>query len=80
MRTSALVAALGALLGAAGMFRDSSRGSALARHVLKDERRAAPPVLDNRVARTPPMGWNSWNKFAMRADGSLLIPRGSPAA
>jgi alpha-galactosidase len=22
------------------------------------------PALDNGVARTPPMGWNSWNKFA----------------
>jgi alpha-galactosidase len=21
-------------------------------------------VWDNRVALTPPMGWNSWNKFA----------------
>jgi alpha-galactosidase len=22
------------------------------------------PALDNGLARTPPMGWNSWNKFA----------------
>jgi alpha-galactosidase len=25
-------------------------------------------VPDNRLARTPPMGWNSWNKFASRVD------------
>jgi alpha-galactosidase len=25
---------------------------------------AALPALDNGLARTPPMGWNSWNKFA----------------
>ena len=22
------------------------------------------PAIDNGLARTPPMGWNSWNKFA----------------
>src|SRR5436853_1169822 len=25
-------------------------------------------VADNGLARTPPMGWNSWNKFASRVD------------
>ena len=25
---------------------------------------ASLPALDNSLARTPPMGWNSWNKFA----------------
>lgn len=25
-------------------------------------------VPDNGLARTPPMGWNSWNKFAGRID------------
>src|SRR5262252_5198972 len=25
-------------------------------------------VPDNGLARTPPMGWNSWNKFASRVD------------
>jgi alpha-galactosidase len=25
-------------------------------------------VADNNLARTPPMGWNSWNKFAGRVD------------
>src|SRR5437762_6928316 len=25
-------------------------------------------VSDNGLARTPPMGWNSWNKFASRVD------------
>src|SRR5215510_1602511 len=27
-------------------------------------------VADNGLARTPPMGWNSWNKFASRVDDS----------
>ncbi len=26
------------------------------------------PVRDNGLVRTPPMGWNSWNKFAGRVD------------
>src|SRR5438094_10206992 len=25
-------------------------------------------VPDNGLARTPPIGWNSWNKFASRVD------------
>jgi len=35
------------------------------------ERRPLPAlhkVADNGLARTPPMGWNSWNKFAGRVD------------
>jgi alpha-galactosidase len=69
MRTSAIIVALSALFG---MFRDSSRGSALTRSVLKDERPTAPPVLDNRVARTPPMGWNSWNHFGCDVSAQLI--------
>ena len=38
--------------------------------------RIAPPPLhkvkDNGLARTPPMGWNSWNKFAGRVDDATV--------
>src|SRR5579862_4202536 len=35
---------------------------------------AAPrlPALDNGLARTPPMGWNSWNKFACNVSQDLI--------
>src|SRR5947208_4729399 len=39
------------------------------------ERRALPAlhkVADNALARTPPMGWNSWNKFAGRVDDAAV--------
>src|SRR5438874_2550152 len=29
-------------------------------------------VADNGLARTPPMGWNSWNKFASRVDDATV--------
>src|SRR5581483_6491619 len=29
-------------------------------------------VPDNHLARTPPMGWNSWNKFAGRIDDATV--------
>ena len=29
-------------------------------------------ALDNGVARTPPMGWNSWNKFACNVSEELI--------
>jgi alpha-galactosidase len=36
----------------------------------------APPALhdvpDNRLARTPPMGWNSWNLFAGKVDDATV--------
>ncbi|GAC1517448.1 MAG: hypothetical protein NVS1B4_17730 [Gemmatimonadaceae bacterium] len=38
-------------------------------------RLALPPlhkVPDNGLARTPPMGWNSWNKFAGRVDDAAV--------
>ena len=38
-------------------------------------RRALPElhkVADNGLARTPPMGWNSWNKFAGRVDDAAV--------
>src|SRR6266542_2450042 len=38
--------------------------------------RIAPPALhrvpDNGLAKTPPMGWNSWNKFAGRVDDAAV--------
>jgi len=34
--------------------------------------RVAPPVLDNDVARTPPMGWNSWNHFGCDVSAQLI--------
>jgi alpha-galactosidase len=38
--------------------------------------RVPPPALhkvrDNRLAKTPPMGWNSWNKFASRVDDATV--------
>src|ERR1017187_2482126 len=36
------------------------------------------PAIDNGLARTPPMGWNSWNKFA--CDVSEDAVRGVAAA
>jgi alpha-galactosidase len=30
------------------------------------------PVRDNGLARTPPMGWNSWNEFANRIDDATV--------
>jgi alpha-galactosidase len=33
---------------------------------------AVRPVPDNNLARTPPMGWNSWNKFAGRVDDASV--------
>jgi alpha-galactosidase len=30
------------------------------------------PVRDNGLARTPPMGWNSWNHFANRIDDATV--------
>jgi alpha-galactosidase len=30
------------------------------------------PVPDNGLARTPPMGWNSWNKFAGKVDDAVV--------
>ena len=29
-------------------------------------------VAENGLARTPPMGWNSWNKFAGRVDDAAV--------
>ncbi|HEX9424288.1 MAG TPA: hypothetical protein VF899_13675, partial [Pyrinomonadaceae bacterium] len=29
-------------------------------------------ALDNGLAKTPPMGWNSWNKFACNVSEDLI--------
>ena len=39
---------------------------------------AAAHALDNGLARTPPMGWNSWNKFACNVSEKLIRPRPTP--
>jgi alpha-galactosidase len=31
-----------------------------------------PPPLDNALARTPPMGWNSWNHFGCNVSAQLI--------
>jgi alpha-galactosidase len=35
---------------------------------------AVPPIwaLDNGLAKTPPMGWNSWNKFGCNVSEKLI--------
>jgi alpha-galactosidase len=33
---------------------------------------AALPALDNGLAKTPPMGWNSWNKFGCNVSEDLI--------
>ncbi len=33
---------------------------------------SALPALDNGLARTPPMGWNSWNKFGCNVSETLI--------
>src|SRR6201982_1147169 len=30
-------------------------------------------ALDNGLARTPPMGWNSWNKFACKGINEKVV-------
>src|SRR5213593_2998581 len=37
-------------------------------------------VPDNGLARTPPMGWNSWNKFASRIDDATVRSIGDAMA
>ncbi|HLG99729.1 MAG TPA: glycoside hydrolase family 27 protein [Bryobacteraceae bacterium] len=57
--------------------RSSGPGPAMVAHRVPEDEGALPayiappglhPVPDNGLARTPPMGWNSWNKFATRID------------
>jgi len=59
----------------------SGNGPALVAHRVPEGEgalpaRIPPPVLhavrDNGLARTPPMGWNSWNKFANRIDDATV--------
>ena len=37
-------------------------------------------ALDNGVARTPPMGWNSWNTFSCDINESLIRQMGKYAS
>jgi alpha-galactosidase len=54
MKTRRVLAGLATLLlPAAGLAQDAST----------DPNRLIPPRAANGLARTPPMGWNSWNKF-----------------
>jgi alpha-galactosidase len=46
----------------------AAEGAMPARHPLP----ALHNVPDNGLARTPPMGWNSWNKFASRVDDASV--------
>jgi alpha-galactosidase len=48
--------------------RACRRGALPARNPLP----ALHKVPDNGLARTPPMGWNSWNKFASRVDDATV--------
>ncbi|NUS62082.1 MAG: alpha-galactosidase, partial [Saccharothrix sp.] len=57
-RHRAVLAMSAALLVAAGMVTVLNVESARA--------------LDNGVARTPPMGWNSWNTFGCNINESLI--------
>ena len=34
--------------------------------------RGAAPALDNGLARTPPMGWNSWNAFGLKMNEAMI--------
>ena len=57
---------------------DSSEGLAVpvSEDELKDPVPVPPPALktlpDNGLARTPPMGWNSWNHFAEKVDDAIV--------
>jgi alpha-galactosidase len=61
--------------------RDSGPGPEMIGHRAPDGEgalpgRIEPPALhkvrDNGLARTPPMGWNSWNKFNRRVDDTIV--------
>jgi alpha-galactosidase len=61
--------------------RANSAGVAMVAHRAPEGEGALParipppalhPVRDNGLARTPPMGWNSWNKFATRVDDATV--------
>jgi len=61
--------------------RDNGPGPQMTAHRVPDGEgalpaRIEPPALhkvrDNGLARTPPMGWNSWNKFSRRVDDTIV--------
>jgi alpha-galactosidase len=60
---------------------DQGAGPAMTAHRVPEGEGALParieppplhPVRDNGLARTPPMGWNSWNHFANRIDDATV--------
>ncbi len=62
-------------------FRNNAPQAAITAHRVADGEGALPPrvtlpalrkVADNDMARTPPMGWNSWNKFNRRVSDEIV--------
>src|SRR5580658_1080525 len=61
--------------------RNNAPGTAIAAHRVAEDDGALPKrvtlpaphqVPDNGLARTPPMGWNSWNKFHGRVSDEIV--------
>jgi alpha-galactosidase len=56
--------------------KDEATAVPVAESEMNPPARIEPPTLrdlpDNGLARTPPMGWNSWNHFAERVDDSVV--------
>ena len=52
--------------------RSLSLGALAAVAALTIAARRVPPRLDNGLARTPPMGWNSWNRFGCNVSEDLI--------
>jgi alpha-galactosidase len=61
--------------------RNNTPGTPIAAHRVAENDGALPPrvtlpalhkVPDNGLARTPPMGWNSWNKFHTRVSDEIV--------
>jgi alpha-galactosidase len=61
--------------------RNNTPGTPVAAHRVPEGDGALPPrvalpalhkVPDNGLARTPPMGWNSWNKFSTRVSDEIV--------
>jgi alpha-galactosidase len=59
-----------------GQGRDEATAVPAAESELKPPARIEPPAVrdlpDDGLARTPPMGWNSWNHFAERVDDRVV--------
>jgi alpha-galactosidase len=59
-----------------GQGRDEATAVPVPESAMNPPPRIPPPVVrdlpDNGLARTPPMGWNSWNHFAERVDDRVV--------